>query len=86
MKRVVVFRAERRLTDDQMAEAFAGNSGTLWYRALVQLIGDETENAIMAVAAASEQGNAMRIATESGGYAALNGLLGELARRTQASS
>jgi hypothetical protein len=86
MKKIVVVRGERRLTEDQIGEAFGGNVGALWYRALVQVIEEEMENSVMASAAAAEQNNPLRMATELGGYAALNGLLAELNRRVQSSS
>jgi hypothetical protein len=86
VKKIVVVRSERRLTEDQIREAFAGNAGAMWYRALVQRIGDEMENAQMAGSSAAEQNNPLRMATEFGGYAALNGLLGELDRLVQSSS
>jgi hypothetical protein len=86
VKKVVVVRGERRLTEDQIREAFGGNVSTRWYQALVQVIEEEMENSVMASAAAAEQNNPLRMATELGAYAALNGLLGELNRRVQSSS
>lgn len=83
MKKIIVVRSERRLTEEQLDEAFGGNENTLWYKALVQIIEEEMENAVIASAAAAEQNNPLRMATELGGYATLNGLLADLVRRVK---
>ena len=75
--RVIVLDRER-LDDKAIEEALAGNSGAIWYKAIVSKIDRTREDNILQASIAASSGNTLAMAGGLNAYEALTGLLNEL--------
>lgn len=81
-KPVIVLNHGMRLSDDQIKEAFAGQSKTFWYRALVQELNDLREQNALNASQAASTGNTLAMAGGLNVYEAFTALIAELAKKT----
>lgn len=77
-KPVVIVRDSNRLSDDEIVSLLKGTHKSPWWRAIKQIALDDMNASVLAESAAAEQNNPLRMATESGGYAAISGLIAKL--------
>ena len=74
---IVLERA--RLSEEEIAKALEGNSGALWYKAVVSKIETLRESNLLEASRAASGNNTLGMAGALNAYEALSGLLDELA-------
>ena len=75
--RVIVLE-RGRLSEDEIAQAFQGNHGALWYQALVSKIEGMREQNLLEASRAASAGNELAMAGGLNVYEAFSALLDEL--------
>ena len=75
--RVIVLE-RGRLSEEEIAKAFSGNAGALWYKALVSKIESMREDNLMEGSRSASAGNEMAVAGAMNVYEAFTALLEEL--------
>jgi len=83
--RLVVIK-EPFLSEAEIDKALAGNAGTQWYKALVQMIDDDRRDNLLQASRAASAGNTYAMAGALNVYEAFTGLLLELDKKVSATS
>jgi hypothetical protein len=79
----VIVRQTEPLTDDEITQAFHGNEGAQWWKALVQVLDDTRADYALGAANAAARNNALDMARLNGAAQAMVELLADLEKRVK---